>query len=337
MSGLVQHAVDRMSARLGLSLLVEDIAQHPVWWSTVGPVDEVRTSTVLDRRVGRSAADVVREYRLRDVIAPVRTPAMPERGMWARWAVPVRRDDRALGLLWVLDPEGAVTDDDLVALTELAELAADALATAGRDADDREQLREALLARLLRGPDRAAAVDLVDLEGLPDDPRVQVELPARAGGWGLPGGASAHVVRSRARTATSGAPLPLVDLAEAVRRAVATRRAVRAGAELERPTYDQLGSWLLVVEAPESVQPSAVHPAVADLLDPARDDLRSTAWAVLELGGDVTAAAGRLHLHRTTLYYRLDRIRDITGVDLRDPAGRADLHAALRLAAYRSA
>ena len=87
----------------------------------------------------------------------------------------------------------------------------------------------------------------------------------------------------------------------------------------------------------EAKPEATTAPAVADLLDPARDDLRSTAWAVLELGGDVTAAAGRLHLHRTTLYYRLDRIRDITGVDLRDPAGRADLHAALRLAAYRSA
>lgn len=123
----VQDAVDRAAAQLGLSLLIEDLRQHPVWWCTVGPVDPVRTRTVLDRTVGPDAADVVREFGLRQATVPVRTPAMPERGMWARWAVPVRHDGAPLGLLWVLDPDGVVTDRDLVELTELATLAAEEL------------------------------------------------------------------------------------------------------------------------------------------------------------------------------------------------------------------
>ena len=51
----------------------------------------------------------------------------------------------------------------------------------------------------------------------------------------------------------------------------------------------------------------------------------------------MAAAAERLHLHRTTLYYRLDRIADLTGVDLRLGRGRTDLQLALWLVAYRAA
>ena len=69
----------------------------------------------------------------------------------------------------------------------------------------------------------------------------------------------------------------------------------------------------------------------------ARPDLLMTAWAVLELGGDVARSAAELHIHRTTLYYRLDRIAEVTGVDLRTGADRLDLQLALRLAAYRRA
>ena len=332
----VQDAVDRAAAQLGLSLLIEDLRQHPVWWCTVGPVDPVRTRTVLDRTVGPDAADVVREFGLRQATVPVRTPAMPERGMWARWAVPVRHDGAPLGLLWVLDPDGVVTDRDLVELTELATLAAEEMASSDRSREDRDQARDALVARLLRGRDRAAADELAGRAGIAGEPRVQVESPSKQGGWPLPHAMSAHLVRGRARTATSGSPLPLVDLAEAVRRAQVTRRALDAGARLASPSYDSLGSWLLVVEAPDPLEPREVHPGVDALTADPRGDLLTTARTVLDLGGDVSAAAEELHVHRTTLYYRLDRIKELTGADLRDGATRTDLQLALRLHAYRS-
>lgn len=77
----VQAAVDQLSTALGLSLLVEDRArQLPVWWNTQGEVDRVRRSTILDRHVDPSVAAVIRQFRLDRATAPVRTPAMPERG-----------------------------------------------------------------------------------------------------------------------------------------------------------------------------------------------------------------------------------------------------------------
>jgi hypothetical protein len=211
------------------------------------------------------------------------------------------------------------------------------MAKTGNAAEHVRQQRDALLDRLLRKRDELAARDLARLEHLPHDARVQVEASARAGGWPLPGAMSAHIVGRRTRAATSGAPLPLVDLGEAVRRAAATRRALAAGARLNATTWDGLAAWRLVVDAPESLSAAEVHPGAEVLAGQPRTDLMTTARVVLDLGGDIAAAAAALHLHRTTLYYRLDRIRELTGVDLRDGSGRTDLQLALWLAAYRRA
>jgi sugar diacid utilization regulator len=92
----------------------------------------------------------------------------------------------------------------------------------------------------------------------------------------------------------------------------------------------------LVVDAPADVTVTQLHPAAKTLAALPRDDLLTTARTVLDLW-DVTAAAERLHLHRTTLYYRLDRIAELTGVDVRDGRTRTDLQLALWLDAYRRA
>jgi hypothetical protein len=333
----VQSAVDRLAAALEQSVLIEDRRQRPVWWCTRGPVDRTRMATVLDRHVDPLAADVVREFGLERATEPVRTPAMPDRGMWARWCMPARHEGRLLGFLWVLDPDETVADADLPLLVECAELAATVLASRRQSAEDLRRQRAGLVDRLLESPDPDAARELALLERLPHDVRVQVEAPYRVGGWELPGDMSAHVVTGRTRTATSGGPLPLVEIGEAVRRARATRRAVAAGARPDPVTWDALGAWRLVVDAPDSLAVADVHPGAEILADQARVELMTTARVVLDLGGDVTTAARELHVHRTTLYYRLDRIRDLTGVDLRSGSGRTDLQLALWLAAYRRA
>jgi len=92
----------------------------------------------------------------------------------------------------------------------------------------------------------------------------------------------------------------------------------------------------LIVAAPPDLTPGQVQPGADTLLAQKRPELLVTARCVLDNGGDVTVSAAQLHVHRTTLYYRLDRIQALTGVDLRVPAEREDLHLALQLAAYRS-
>ncbi|WP_043809598.1 helix-turn-helix domain-containing protein [Rhodococcus triatomae] len=60
--------------------------------------------------------------------------------------------------------------------------------------------------------------------------------------------------------------------------------------------------------------------------------LLETLRAFLDHAGSGPAAAEALFIHRTTLYYRLDRIRDAIGVDLDDGDVRLRLHLGLRVA-----
>ena len=341
---VVQAAVDALAADLGCPVLVEDARHQPLWWSVHESVDEVRMRTILQRMVAPEVAALIRRLRLAHAAGPVRTPEIREIGMRERWCVPIRTDDDHLGYLWVEDGDGRVGADLLPRLRDCAELAADVLARGKAARADQALRRSALLDRLLRGgdvadwagADGAAALELAALEHLPHDVTVVVRAPARAGGWQLPGDMSAHGWQPRAAPATSGPALPLAWLREAARRAACTRRALAAGALLDRPCWDALGAWRLVVEAPESVTVAAIHPGAELLTESPRADLLTTARVLLDSGGDVVAAARALHVHRTTLYYRIDRVQELIGVDLRTGAGRTDLQLALWLAAYRS-
>ena len=59
--------------------------------------------------------------------------------------------------------------------------------------------------------------------------------------------------------------------------------------------------------------------------------LLQTLDAYLATNGSPTEAADRLHLHRNTVLYRLGRIEDLLGVDLRDAEVRLGLHLALKI------
>lgn len=61
-------------------------------------------------------------------------------------------------------------------------------------------------------------------------------------------------------------------------------------------------------------------------------DLPATLDCYLDAGGDAQETARRLNLHRSSLYYRLDRIRELVGVDLADGTVRRELHVGLRVA-----
>jgi hypothetical protein len=58
--------------------------------------------------------------------------------------------------------------------------------------------------------------------------------------------------------------------------------------------------------------------------------LEHTLETYLDLGGDVQATAARLNLHRSSLYYRLERIAGLLGADLADGRTRLALHLALK-------
>ena len=61
-----------------------------------------------------------------------------------------------------------------------------------------------------------------------------------------------------------------------------------------------------------------------------RSDLVNTLEAYLEHGGALAEAAASLNVHRNTLLYRLERIEEIAGVDLRNVQQRLNLYVALK-------
>jgi len=57
----------------------------------------------------------------------------------------------------------------------------------------------------------------------------------------------------------------------------------------------------------------------------------TTLEAFFEEHGNLTRTAKRLHVHRNTLLYRMERIREISGLDLDNPETRLAVHLALRI------
>ena len=76
----------------------------------------------------------------------------------------------------------------------------------------------------------------------------------------------------------------------------------------------------------------AMDPRVAALLNSGDDAIVATLETYLDLAGDAKATAERLHLHRGTLYYRLEKAERIAGIDMRDGLDRLAVHLGLKLA-----
>ena len=64
---------------------------------------------------------------------------------------------------------------------------------------------------------------------------------------------------------------------------------------------------------------------------PQNSEFIATLEAFFEEHGNLTRTAKRLHIHRNTLLYRMDRIREISGLDLDNPETRLAVHLALRI------
>lgn len=99
-------------------------------------------------------------------------------------------------------------------------------------------------------------------------------------------------------------------------------------------TWADLGVDRLLLQLPiERITPEDLPETLAALMTAASGpDLAETLEAYLDSGADAQQTAVRLHIHRSTLYYRLDRIRAIINADLADGEVRRELHVALRVA-----
>jgi len=106
--------------------------------------------------------------------------------------------------------------------------------------------------------------------------------------------------------------------------------------------WSELGVYQLLCQFPgiETGDARLPEPVRELLADRNGEQMADTLEAYLDLGGSTQETAARFHLHRTTLYYRLGRIEELTGQSLANGQDRLLLHLGLKLArlqGYRTA
>ena len=96
--------------------------------------------------------------------------------------------------------------------------------------------------------------------------------------------------------------------------------------------YDELGSWALIADLWDgSGRPFPPVEILALTLHRRGDQLLEALEGLLDAGGDVADAARALSMHRATLYRRLARIEQLTGLDLSRGDDRLLAHLGVRL------
>ncbi len=364
----LQELVDDVSDLLRAPTVLEDLGLTVLAYGSQNPdgVDQVRAATILRKTATPAVISYFLEQGIAVATGPVRIPADPNRQIAARVCIPVRSGGRTHGYLWAVEPADGVDEEALVRVAPLADRAGTLLARRAGLADERAGLVDSLLI----GDAHQQSVAwrrLVALGELSDgEPFVVavVRLPdgeRRRTVMAIPTGAVSEVaVRRVTRNlppgAVAGVSDPIVVSGEAEPDGVgdygltaglvwsssptlAARQAdVAAIVAHGRPqlgsvlAWDTLGFYRVVIQGPAAVTALIEGTPAARLRARADADLIRTALVWLDQGGSAARTAAALSVHRQTLYYRLERIEQLAGVDLDEGEARLGLHIGLALA-----
>jgi len=126
MADRLQEELDALAVQLGRSLTVDgldgELVAHSTQWDDA---DQARIASILLRHVTPERRAWEERHVGPDPTGPVAVPANAELGMTARLCVPLRRDGRTVGFLWMLHTDGRLGSDE----QEVLRRGADALAT----------------------------------------------------------------------------------------------------------------------------------------------------------------------------------------------------------------
>ncbi|HEV7494309.1 helix-turn-helix domain-containing protein [Baekduia sp.] len=333
--------------------------------------DRVRQASILARAAPPDVVawlDTLGLERAGDVVD---TPANAAIGMGVRTCAPVRHDGMLLGFLWVIPGPVALDAAQRATLAATAREAGTTLWTQRAGGGEAHVRIAALLAELLDDPDAAirarAAGELAARQGWARGAAFAVALTEGADAaevaerarrrwqaddlvWRVRGDVATviahlgggHDAAALARALVdagagqAAASSPFADLAaarEALGGAGAALIAVQHVTTLgPAATYDELGSWPAVARLWDaSGRPGLPAPLPALLGARSGIELVQALEATLDAAGDVAAAARELQVHRATLYRRLARVQELTGLALDRGDDRLNAHLAVRM------
>ncbi|MER5630938.1 PucR family transcriptional regulator [Streptomyces nitrosporeus] len=335
-------------------------------------MDPVRTRSILTRRSTPAVRAWFEAFGITRATGPVRIPAAPEAGVFRdRLCLPVRHRGVVLGYVWLLDAEPGPTGAQLAAAMEVAARIGVLLFAETRAGADlsREfgavlttgagRQREAAVAALAEalGPDADGLHTVVCVTPWQDETPSVRTVPSAAALATVPGTGApslAALVRLRSpdaqdpataaadrlrATAGPDAAAGLSDtrrgLSELARAWHEARSAARAAHAESRfgplARWSAIGPYRLLTALPEAPG-TPPDPTARTLLSGSNTELARTAEVFLDCAGQAGRTAARLGVHRQTLYYRLNRIEQLTGLDLDDGEDRLLLHMTLKAA-----
>ena len=135
----------------------------------------------------------------------------------------------------------------------------------------------------------------------------------------------------RSRIAEDPAELP-----RAASEALLAANVAQGSADGAALAFEQTGAYRLLLSA-MSENPSELQRFYAETVEPLvaydeqyETDLCCTLETFLEADGNVAGTAQRLFTHRHTIYYRLERVRELSGLDVSSSDGREKLSLGLK-------
>ncbi|MGV0738081.1 helix-turn-helix domain-containing protein [Mycobacterium syngnathidarum] len=386
-SARMQLIVDDLAHALDRAVLLDDEDLTPITHSRqLGELDDVRVHSVLQRETRAEVKAALFDFGIGSADSALWIPAFPQHNLMPRFCVPVRSSCERFGYLWIIVPEGTLSERG----RQLAEHAGtellDILDRRNAALRAEESAQQRLLMRLVAAEEPHQAREVVaelhtrDMAG-PDDVvqvfrfepdtggagdrnlalRLRLTATDRSRRWYTLGGSPTTILAvspSEAESAStaetvaeavrasygthpaigaSGAPLPITQAALGFRQARLALTLAGVGAGSGQVTdWSTLGSWRTLAVLGQHYGPDRlgelVHPGVVGLIEQGRDDLLLTLETYLANGGDVRRTAEDMFLHRSTLYYRLEKLTEAVGGDLGDGETRFDLMLGLRLA-----
>jgi sugar diacid utilization regulator len=127
-----------------------------------------------------------------------------------------------------------------------------------------------------------------------------------------------------------------VDLPRAASEALLAANVAQGAADGVALAFEQTGAYRLLLSA-MSENPEELRRFYAETVEPLvaydeqyETDLVGTLEAFLEADGNVAGTAQRLFTHRHTIYYRLERVRELSGHDVSSSDGREKLSLGLK-------